>query len=85
MSDIRINLNEIMRELAKKEGLTQNQPVAQVKEVIALLGLRWREMSDEQAQAEFEAIKNRAGLNSRHNPNYTPPEKWDDEDWDDLE
>jgi len=81
----KVNLNEMMRDLAKKEGLSLNQPIGQVKEVIALLGLRWRAMDSDLAQAEFEAIRDRAGSNSLHNPNYTPPEPWDDDDWDDLD
>lgn len=61
-----VNLNELAAELTLMEGLEDSQNIASMKEVIAVLGLRWRAMPYEAAFAEFEAIRDRAGTFSAH-------------------
>ena len=61
-----VNLNEVAVALTAAEGLANSQNVTATKEFLAVLGLRWRAMSDADALAEFEAIRSRAGLGSAH-------------------
>lgn len=61
-----INLNALTREVALAEGLGQGVGVAQVREIIGILGHRWRNMPAAQAQAEVHCIMQRAGLRSAH-------------------
>jgi hypothetical protein len=61
-----VNLNEVAIALTQAEGLASNQNVTDTKEFLAVLGLRWRAMPIDEALAEFEAIRERAGLGSAH-------------------
>ena len=62
---MRINLNKLANELTELEGGNVNLTVAQVKDVIAALGDRWRTVSPEQAASEYAAIVERAGLREK--------------------
>lgn len=66
MSDNRINLSEMAREITLKEGLEQRQSIAQVREILGIIGDRWRNMSDEEFLQEANCIRKRAGINSAH-------------------
>lgn len=65
----RTNLNDLARDITIMEGLEQNQSVAQVKETLGLLGIRWRSMPLDEAIQEFECILERAGALSSHKEN----------------
>lgn len=60
------NLNILANELTYVEGLAEDLSVAQIKEILAILGIRWRTMSEHEAFKEFQAILNKAGKYSRH-------------------
>lgn len=62
---MRINLNKMANELTELEGGNVNLTVAQVKDVLAALGDRWRTVSPEQAASEYAAIVERAGLREK--------------------
>lgn len=62
----RVNLNDLVRDITLQEGLEQRQSVAQVREIVGILGHRWRSMSDEEFQQEADCIRERAGLRSQH-------------------
>lgn len=62
----RINLNKLAETIVKTEGLGENLSIAQVKEMLGILGNHWREIGDEKALIEFETIKEKAGLKSNH-------------------
>ena len=56
------NLNEIASKVATEEGGKKSAGgVAQVTEILGVLGRRWRGMSWLKALAEFRAIRKRAG------------------------
>lgn len=59
------NLNTIAEEVTAAEGLKTSVSIGQVKEIIGIMGDRWRNMPIDKAQAEFAAIITRAGLRSQ--------------------
>lgn len=61
-----MDLNKLAKELTEMEGLKESCTVAQVKEIIALLGIRWRTMDYSVVMTEVEAILQRAGNQSQH-------------------
>ncbi len=61
-----VNLNDVAVDLTLREGLEDSQNITSIKEFLAVLGQRWREIGPEAAQAEFEAIVARAGTSSAH-------------------
>lgn len=63
----KVNLKNLIVEITEAEGLNQLSNVAQVSEILALLGKRWRDMGREEALLEFDAIFDRAGKQSNHN------------------
>ena len=65
-NDMSVNLNEVAAAITRVEGLSDEQNITETKEFLAVLGLRWRGMSEADALAEFEAIRSRAGLSSTH-------------------
>ena len=65
----RINLNELARQITLAEGLSQRQSIGQIREMLGILGHRWRHMTDEEVQQEVDCIRERAGLNSQHRQN----------------
>lgn len=62
----RINLNKLAETIINEEGLGENLSIAQVKEMLGILGNHWREIGDEKALIEFETIREKAGLKSNH-------------------
>jgi hypothetical protein len=56
-----VNLNDLAAELTAAEGLKESVSIAQVKELLGILGRRWREAPPKQALDEFLAISERAG------------------------
>ena len=60
------NLNTLAQELTVAEGLGQSLSIGQVKEVLALLGIRWRNMPMEDAMAEISCLMERGGKLSEH-------------------
>ena len=60
------NLNILANELTYVEGLAEELSVGQIKEILAILGIRWRSMSEDEAFKEFQAILKKAGKYSRH-------------------
>jgi hypothetical protein len=58
-----VNLNDLARDLTLVEGKDNSVGIADVKEILAVLGDRWRSMPEEQALEEFRAIIERAGTN----------------------
>lgn len=61
------NLNEMAVQLTEAEGLAQQLNVTQIKEVIALLGIRWRGMAHDDFLDEVMAIRHKGGVGSAHN------------------
>lgn len=61
---MKVNLNTLANEITDAEQGKVNLTVAQVKDVIAALGHRWRDLPAPQAAAEFAAITERAGKSS---------------------
>ena len=61
-----VNLNEVAVALTRVEGLAANQNIADTKEFLAVLGLRWRALHIDEALAEFVAIRERDRLGSEH-------------------
>lgn len=61
-ASLNVDLNEFAQTLSKAEGLKKRVPLTQVKELLGLLGDRWRELPEEQVKAEIAAVINRAGL-----------------------
>lgn len=57
----RANLNKLAREITLVEGLEKSISIAQVKEVLGILGERWRDGTVEQMAAEVSALVSRAG------------------------
>lgn len=53
-----LNLNELAVYIAEAEAGKEEISIAQIKEVINILGNRWKSMDEEQALREFELIKN---------------------------
>ena len=62
----RANLNQLATEIAIQEGLSFGVGVAQVKEILALLGIRWRNMPLEDAMVEINCLISRGGKLSEH-------------------
>lgn len=61
------NLRTIAREITLHEGLARSAGgIAQTKEFLALMGIRWRGMDEEEALAEFRCLRARGGLLSQH-------------------
>ncbi len=60
------NLNELAADISRQEGLARGVGVAQVKEVLALLGIRWRNMPLEDAMIEINCLVTRGGKLSEH-------------------
>lgn len=60
------NLQELASDLAREEGLGKSIGVAQMAEVLGLLGERWRGMSQIEILVEVSCIRDRAGLRSAH-------------------
>lgn len=60
------NLNILANELTYVEGLAEELSVGQIKEILAILGIRWRSMSEDEAFKEFQAILKKAGKYSKH-------------------
>lgn len=56
-----INLNELAKEITLLEGKSESINIAQVKEMIAILGNRWRAMEMNEVIEEVNAIRDRAG------------------------
>lgn len=69
-----MNLNKLAKEITVMEGLKQSLSIAQVKEVIALLGIRWRKMiadkEEDRMDNEIDLIILRAGEESEHLERY---------------
>lgn len=63
-TQVRANLNELAADISRQEGLGQG--IGQVKEVLALLGIRWRNMSLEDAMIEINCLITRGGKLSEH-------------------
>lgn len=60
------NLNDIASELATAEGLGKSVGVAQVKEILGLLGARWRDLTPGETLAEVCCLVQRGGKRSSH-------------------
>ena len=56
-----VNLNDGAAQIAATEGLLESVSIAQVKELLGILGRRWRKVSPAQAFDEYAAIVDRAG------------------------
>jgi hypothetical protein len=52
-----VDLNEFAKEITLIEGKKQSISIAQVKEVIKILGDRWRDMVEPDAIIEFQMIR----------------------------
>lgn len=61
-----VDLNDLADDLARKEGLSESLSSAQIREVIGLLGRRWRSQEISRTMLEMHAIFDRAGLQSAH-------------------
>jgi len=59
--DRAVNLRVLAAELTKDEGGRESMPIAQVTELLGVLGRRWRAVGADQAAREFTAIVRRAG------------------------
>lgn len=60
--DMMKNLNDIASQVATEEGGKRSTGgVAQITEIMGVLGRRWRGMSWWESLREFRAIRNRAG------------------------
>ena len=60
------NLNTLAEELTHVEGLAEELSIAQIKEILSILGIRWRTMRENEAFQEFRAILEKAGKYSKH-------------------
>lgn len=58
---MKVDLNELAKELTLIEGKKEPISIAQVKEVMACQGARWRRVGFCTAFAEFVSIYKRAG------------------------
>ena len=56
-----VNLNDVAAQIAAEEGLLESVSVAQVKELLGILGRRCRTVSPAQAFDGYAAIVDRAG------------------------
>lgn len=56
-----VNLNDLARDLTLMEGKEKSLNIGDTKELLAVLGERWRGMSVDAALLEFAAIRDRAG------------------------
>jgi len=62
----RANLNDLARDITLQEGLDSKQNIGDVKEILALLGIRWRNMPLEEAMIEINCLISRGGKLSDH-------------------
>lgn len=62
-----VDLNVLAAELTKYEGLGKSINIAQVKELLGVIGYRWRNMTDDQVHEEINSIITKAGIHSKHN------------------
>lgn len=66
----RINLNELVSDLVRAEGLKEKITVAQGSEFLGLIGHRWREYLKQERYKEYydelRCITERSGLRSAH-------------------
>ena len=56
-----MNLNELAKHITIEEGLNEQVDITQVKEILGILGRRWRNLSEEQFLEEVNLIKTNAG------------------------
>lgn len=56
-----MNLNELAKYITTEEGLNEQVDITQVKEILGILGRRWRNLSEEQFLEEVNLIKSNAG------------------------
>jgi hypothetical protein len=56
-----MNLNELAKYITTEEGLNEQVDITQVKEILGILGRRWRNLSEEQFLEEVNLIKTNAG------------------------
>jgi hypothetical protein len=61
---MRINLKNLAKDIAAEEGLKEQVSIAQITEIIGILGRRWRGMPTDTTLAEVSAIIERAGMQS---------------------
>lgn len=61
------NLNEMAQQLTLIEGLADQLNITQIKEVLGLLGIRWRAMAHDDFLEEVMAIRHKGGVGSSHN------------------
>lgn len=59
----KINLNHLATQIRNQDKGEQNLSLVSVKEILGILGRRWREMTTKQMLSEIKAIYERAGLN----------------------
>ena len=59
-----INLNKLATEIRERDSGEKNLSITDVKEIVAILGIRWRSMPASRFLHEVWAIYLRAGLNS---------------------
>jgi hypothetical protein len=62
----RVNLRETATYIARQEGLGKKVPIAQIAEILGILGDRWRNMSSVDVLREVACIVERAGMRSEH-------------------
>ena len=60
------NLNQLAEEITKLEGKRISLPIGQIKEVLGILGRRWRAMTSVRVIDEINSIIKRAGSNETH-------------------
>jgi len=61
-----INLNELASNIRSEDRGEQNLSLTDVKEIIGILGDRWRNMHSQEFLDEVVAIYNRAGINRQN-------------------
>lgn len=64
-----MNLNELAKYIAVKEGLNEQVDITQIKEILGILGRRWRSLSEEQFLEEVNLIKSNAGKSREEEKN----------------
>ena len=57
-----MNLNELAKEIATAEGKKVEVNIAQIKEILGVLGKRWRDMNIDDFYDEAHLIRNKAGM-----------------------
>lgn len=63
-----VNLNDLAVELAREEKGDKQVSIAQIKEILGILGRRWRSLSFAERSEEFWAIYERAGTSIKVDP-----------------